>query len=188
MNFQDELLEYLAAMNNGDFVNCSPILRDIVGHNDHKVIIQPLRIMISQFLVEPLNNSFHEIGSMVKGINRDLSNTEVLLKILPLGLNRVAELKRQTKLDELNEALTLSNESNIELNKETKSYYKQLKWATWVIAGATIVTMLSSIGMYLQTKKENQEFPNSEQRQKMRMRAEAKMDSFKRAVDTTRHN
>jgi hypothetical protein len=45
----------------------------------------------------------------------------------------------------------LTNKSVVELNSKTKSYYTQLKWATWIIAIATIFTMISSILTYRAT-------------------------------------
>jgi hypothetical protein len=89
----------------------------------------------------------------------------IMGKILLDGKKEIDELLFKEQLKKVNQSVidsnnlaTLTNDSIIDLNKETKNYYVQLKWATWVIAGATFISMLFSIATchetYLQRTQE----------------------------------
>jgi hypothetical protein len=98
---------------------------------------------------------------------RSLKNVTFRAKITGHGENKLQQLIRERRQDELNEnikttnvSLQKANLSSVILNSKTDGYYKQLKRATWVIAFATVITMLATIvnigvTIYVSTTQQN---------------------------------
>ena len=61
--------------------------------------------------------------------------------------NKAIELSSESSII-TNEALRITNNSIRELNTKTNIYYLQLERATWVIAGATLLSFISSLMLY----------------------------------------
>ena len=104
-----------------------------------------------QFFFSPQYCTLNQAKTMPNGKTERCTpkNIAISARISTKGHDYIVDEMRKRQQDLLiansiatNKSLQDVNASNSALNRQTQKYYSHLKWATWVIAGATIANVL----------------------------------------------